>query len=66
MVQVALTGNILIKGHRKYYACSETKTAQGQGGSVKRGRFKPKQMHGIDTVSGGNIGTGGDQARVET
>ena len=72
MVQVALTGNILIKGHRKYYACSETKTAQGQGGSVKRGRFKPKQMDGIETGSvlyigtdvekgsGGYIGTGVD------
>lgn len=78
MVQVALTGNILIKGHRKYYACAETKTSQVQGWHVKRGRFKPKQMHGIDTVSGGNIGTdvdtgsggyigtGGDLARVET
>ena len=57
MVQVALTGNILVKGHRKYYACAEPKTSQGQGGSVKRGRFKPKQMHGIDTVSDGYIGT---------
>ena len=33
---------------------------------VKRGRFKTYQMHGIDTVSGENIGTGGDQARVDT
>ena len=54
---MALTWNILIKAHRKYYACAETKTAQGQGWHVKRGRFKTYQMHGIDTVSGGYIGT---------